>query len=425
MPPAPHDPATPANILLITARRHGRRHPRRLRRPGRRHPATRRPGRRGHGLPARARRRRGLPAQPVGDHDRPVAAPQRRRGFEPVDDDVPVLTDLLAAAGLPLRHPRQGRTPRSRSRGSAGTPSAGMRELGMGRDPERYGGQAPPVLRPGRATQDRPWFLMANAHDPHRPFHGSLDEREQWSEEERASYPGPSARPATSEREPPPGFLPDLPARAAGVPRVPRLVPPGRRRRRRRPGRRWTRSGQADDTLVLFLSDNGMAFPFAKANCYLRSTLTPFIVRWPGRGRTGLGRCRTRSCPCSTSSRPSATLLGIDPGDVDGRSLLPLLTGADRPPARRDRVFTVFHETSVKRRFEMRCVQDAALGIHLERLVGRRPPTYRAENMMGLTWRGDGGGGPRPTPRSRPASPSTRTGCRRSSTTCAATRTRW
>ena len=42
-------------------------------------------------------------------------------------------------------------------------------------------------------------------------------------------------------------------------------------------------AGFVESTLVLFLSDNGMSFPFAKANCYLNSTRTPWIVRWPGR----------------------------------------------------------------------------------------------------------------------------------------------
>ena len=39
--------------------------------------------------------------------------------------------------------------------------------------------------------------------------------------------------------------------------------------------------GVAENTLVMFLSDNGMAFPFAKTNCYLNSTRTPWVVRWP------------------------------------------------------------------------------------------------------------------------------------------------
>jgi N-sulfoglucosamine sulfohydrolase len=36
-----------------------------------------------------------------------------------------------------------------------------------------------------------------------------------------------------------------------------------------------------DDTIVVFLSDHGMSVPFAKTNCYVESTRTPLIVRWP------------------------------------------------------------------------------------------------------------------------------------------------
>ena len=46
-------------------------------------------------------------------------------------------------------------------------------------------------------------------------------------------------------------------------------------------------SGQADNTLIMFLSDNGMAFPFSNPNCYLHSTRTPWIVCWPGRVAPG------------------------------------------------------------------------------------------------------------------------------------------
>lgn len=41
-------------------------------------------------------------------------------------------------------------------------------------------------------------------------------------------------------------------------------------------------SGLAASTVVVLLGDNGMAFPFAKGNCYPQSTRTPMVVRWPG-----------------------------------------------------------------------------------------------------------------------------------------------
>lgn len=143
-------------------------------------------------------------------------------------------------------------------------------------------------------------------------------------------------------------------------------------------------SGQAGCTLVLFLSDNGMAFPFAKANCYLRSTLTPFIVRWPGVVEPG-SVVQDTFVSMLDLFPTVCDVLGIDPGDVDGQSLMPLLTGSGSAGAHRDKVFSVFHETAMKSRFEMRCVQDARWD-YISNAWSDGKTTYRAENMMGLSW---------------------------------------
>lgn len=41
-------------------------------------------------------------------------------------------------------------------------------------------------------------------------------------------------------------------------------------------------SGQAENTLVVFLSDHGMPFPYAKSSVYQNGVKTPLIVSWPG-----------------------------------------------------------------------------------------------------------------------------------------------
>lgn len=45
--------------------------------------------------------------------------------------------------------------------------------------------------------------------------------------------------------------------------------------------------GELDNTLVIFTSDNGMAFPRAKANLYDYGIHMPLAIRWPGRGGRG------------------------------------------------------------------------------------------------------------------------------------------
>jgi N-sulfoglucosamine sulfohydrolase len=141
-------------------------------------------------------------------------------------------------------------------------------------------------------------------------------------------------------------------------------------------------SGAAADTLVVFLSDNGMAFPFAKANCYLQSTRTPLVVRWPGRVAAGR-REREAFVSMLDLFATFCEVAGADAPESDGVSLVPLLTGTGTGGG--DHVVTVFHETAMKGRYEMRCVQDADVG-YVWNGWADREHAYRAENMMGLTW---------------------------------------
>ena len=83
-------------------------------------------------------------------------------------------------------------------------------------------------------------------------------------------------------------------------------------------------SGRADSTVVVFLSDNGVALPFAKGRCYPFSTGTPLLIRVPG-------------APAGTTAVPAQgvdlmptllELLGTPRPPTDGRSLVPFLQGA-------------------------------------------------------------------------------------------------
>jgi len=50
------------------------------------------------------------------------------------------------------------------------------------------------------------------------------------------------------------------------------------------------KTGHADDTLVVFLGDNGPPFTRGKTTCYEAGLRTPLLVRWPGRAAGGLVR---------------------------------------------------------------------------------------------------------------------------------------
>lgn len=300
-------------------------------------------------------------------------------GFEPVHDDVPVLNDLLR--------------PRGYLTGILGKVAhlppverycwdlcIDRPELGAGRDPARYAAGVAELLTRARA-EHRPFFLMVNAHDPHRPFHGSDQERTMFTDEQRAGIPAPSRVFAAGHGQVP-GFLPDLPA-------VQREIAEYLSSCRRADDvvaaalAELDSAGLADDTLVIFMSDNGMAFPFAKANCYLQSSRTPLIIRWPGRAPAGVVD-DTHFVSTIDLFPLMCRAAGVRPSpDGDGHDLTELIDNGKQ--AGRDRVFTVFHETSAKRRYEMRCTQDARWG-YIWNAWSDGDTEYLAENMKGRTW---------------------------------------
>lgn len=297
-------------------------------------------------------------------------------GFEPINDGIRLLTDLLAEAGYALGI--LGKVDHLAPVERFGWDLIRtMQDLGLGRDPHRYADGMRAFLA---QSAGRPWFLMANAHDPHRPFHGSEQERLKWDEAQCAAIPAPSMTYAEGQGDVP-GFLPDIP----GVRREYAEYLSSVRRCDDVVGSVLgvlAASGQADDTIVIFLSDNGMAFPFAKANCYLRSTLTPMVVRWP---RHVPGGSVDDSLVSSLDLFPTLcdALELTRPADLDGISLWPALN--ERRPVPRETLFTVFHETSARRRFEMRCAQNRRHGYIWNGWAGDGRQ-YRAENMEGLSW---------------------------------------
>ena len=243
---------------------------------------------------------------------------------------------------------------------SHSTPDASFRwdmmhdanELGHGRNPRKYAAYFREFVRECK-KQGMPFYFMANAHDPHRPLDGAeADLLWRWM---TPDYPRPS-RVFKPEEITVPGFLP-------GLPRVREEIAQYCSSSRRCDDvfgaimKVLDEEGLADNTLVVFLSDNGMAQPFAKANAYFNSTRTPLIVRLPGVTKAG-------------SRNENDFVSGIDymptvleacgfpaPDGVNGRSFLPLLRGEKQEG--RERVFTQIYETSGKNRFPMFAVQDA------------------------------------------------------------------
>ena len=144
-------------------------------------------------------------------------------------------------------------------------------------------------------TSQQPFFLMANSHDPHRPFGGGKATRPL---DERAA----SSRIFKPEEVRLPPVLPDLPGvrkefadYCTSVRRLDDMV-----------GAvldELASAKRVEDTIVIFLADHGMPFPGAKFNCYPDSLRTPLIIRWPGPSRMEPSTRRTWS-PRWTCSQP-------------------------------------------------------------------------------------------------------------------------
>lgn len=297
------------------------------------------------------------------------------RGFEPIDPSVTTLQERLRAAGYlnGIMGKNGHLAPREKFCWDYYiTPN----QLDQGRGPALYYKFAKEFFEQAKAA-GKPFFLMANSQDPHRPFAGSEAELRQFGKH----YPY-SRKYEPSEIEVP-DFLPDIPDVRKEVAEyftsahrcdetVGQVL------------KALADAGCSDNTLVMFLSDNGMSFPYSKTNCYLASTRTPWIVRWPGHTKPGI--VDSKHFISGIDYMPTIIeAAGLQPvSGMDGKSFAALLNGGTQ--AGRDRVFTVFEETSARIQFPMRCVQNAKYG-YIYNAWSDGKTSFRNEAMGGLAWK--------------------------------------
>ncbi|MFT4547381.1 MAG: N-sulfoglucosamine sulfohydrolase, partial [Verrucomicrobiales bacterium] len=211
-------------------------------------------------------------------------------GFDRIRAGVPTLPEALQNAGyrtgLMAKH---GHVVPSRA--AAFDEIVPARELRNGRSPELFGKRAAQFFAAAK-KEGKPFFLMANSQDPHRPFIGSKQEMAAKKRDKRNQshqYGGgfPDDQVIYDPAEVPlPGFLPDLPdirrelaEYYSSVHRADAITGAVLKA--------LDEAGLRENTLVMFLSDHGMPLPFAKTNCWHHSTHTPWIVRWPGKVEAG------------------------------------------------------------------------------------------------------------------------------------------
>lgn len=306
-------------------------------------------------------------------------------GFQPINPAVPTLTEQTHKAGyfngIMAKVPHLA--PQRKFAWDIVVPATDLR---VGRDPGLYYQHAKAFFAKAKAA-GKPFFLMANSQDPHRPFAGSPQEAGQKKKPNKkqkrdSRFPGVSRTYKPSEVTIP-DFLPDIPPVRqemaeyfTSVHRADEIV-----------GsllKALEETGNRENTLVLFVSDHGMPLPFAKTNCYLNSTRTPLIVRWPKHIKPGT--VNTTDMVSGIDVMP--TLLDAmkipAPKGMDGRSFLPLLRGEKQDG--REELYTVFHRTAGRRDYLMRSVLTKKYG-YIYNGWSDGKDIFRNESQNGRTFR--------------------------------------
>ncbi len=290
-------------------------------------------------------------------------------GFNPVRRDVPTLPEILRDQGYytaVIAKAAHMAPPEK-------FPWHATGDQALGKQPARFGEKFREMLA-SAAKDQKPFFINANICDPHRPF---LKDPGNRAKPDDAAH---GARVYEPEEVSVPPFLEDIPRVREEVAQyyssVSRfdvafgLVM-----------KELTDAGRDADTVVVFMSDHGMSFPFSKATVYVNGTSSPVLIRIPGMKQP-------QSRPEFVSSvdvMPSLLeLLEVKPpAGMDGRSWLPLLTGKRQP----DRDFVVTHVNTVSsgKSFAQRCVRTKDRSLMFHPWVGGKD-RFRVEAMSGLSF---------------------------------------
>jgi len=303
-------------------------------------------------------------------------------GFNPINLDVPTLVEVLKAQGYYTAAINK-------------TPHMAPKEKfpwdhpfeGSGKNPKLFRTQMDEALAEAK-TAGKPFFINANITDPHRPFYGSEQGQQKKGKKGKTTDAGKAAKktdadvvePLTAEQVSTPRFLEDIPhvrkEMAQYYTSIKRLdLTFGEIMAALKA------SGQADKTVVVFLSDHGISAPFSKASVYFNGTWSPVLLRWPGMGKPQ----ERKEFVSSVDVMP--TLLDLlevkHPAGLDGRSWLPLLKGEKQ--AGRDYVITHVNTVSSGKAFPQRCIRtkDFALMFHA---WADGTTSFRVEAMNGLTY---------------------------------------
>ncbi|MSU24389.1 MAG: DUF229 domain-containing protein [Opitutus sp.] len=305
-------------------------------------------------------------------------------GFDPMREGTPSLVTVLRGAGYfaaginKLPH----MMPESSFPWDA-------KFMGSGKNPDLIGKQTRDAIAAAQKTQ-KPFFINCNITDPHRPFYGAVKRTTQAKKAAKKNDDGVNGDepnevegvvvPLPPAEVPIPNFLEDIPNLRREVAQYYSSI--------KRLDLSFAKimkalddSGEAARTVVIFMSDHGMSFPFSKATVYFNGTRSPVCLRWPGMGAP---QQRTEFVS-SVDLMP--TLLEVlrvpAPTGLDGRSWLPLLRGETQSD--RDHVFTNVNSVSSGIFFPQRCVRTATRALMFHAWASPEA-SFRVEAMSGLSY---------------------------------------
>ena len=206
-------------------------------------------------------------------------------------------------------------------------------QTGMGRNPEKYFAYTRQFL--ARAKEEKkPFFLAANAHDPHRYWARHPDETSKWINQMMGDKPWERLLNGKPYPDPKSRFIPEQCPVPPAYPRVPKLKESlatyydSVNRMDQVVGgvlQALEESGLAKNTIVLFLSDHGMAWDLSKWSLYPSGVRTPILIRWPAQVKAG--QIDSQSIVSVVDIAPTiAELCGLSPmTKTDGKSFSSLL----------------------------------------------------------------------------------------------------
>jgi N-sulfoglucosamine sulfohydrolase len=200
-----------------------------------------------------------------------------------------------------------------------------------------------------RAQGNHPFFMTVGYSDPHRAA-ADFGNSRTWPEVERQIYK-PSDVSIPSHLPDLPGVRQDLAQYYESVSRLDSGV--GILLRELRD------SGHENDTLVIYLSDNGRPFPGAKDNLYEPGLHMPLIIRSPERNKHGVRNNALVSWIDVPSTMLAWARIAPPPdyryAPLPGRSLLPILDQTDSPGFERIFATHSFHE--INQYYPMRSIR--------------------------------------------------------------------